>query len=174
MTSLKNLPPHVVRELRRHIAPSSRVATAAHPPTGAPTHPVLKSRPTLRSVLVGCTLFTAAAASLPVVLYYWVGGLNDRDSPLTAPQVRRGAFNNSGTRDVGRDPEWNFASGTHAQQKGYGGENNNNNANNVEDQGQQQRRPFPLPGEYHAMSNSDMQKHQDKIEAFAHGKGKNN
>lgn len=121
----------------------------------------------MRSVVIGCTLFTAAAASLPLAMYYWVGGLNDKDAPLTAPQVRRGAFQNSGTRDVGRDPNWDFSDGTYknkAAASGYQG---------IYDENERQQQQS-LPGEFLAMPAKDMKKHEEKIEAFARGRGKNN
>jgi hypothetical protein len=97
---------------------------------------------------------------LPVVLYYWVGGLTDKDQPLTAPQVRRGAFVNSGTRDVGRDPDYDFATGTHPLQQHHGANELNKTAS--------------LPGEFLAMPAQDLAKHEEKLQAFARGVGKNN
>jgi hypothetical protein len=98
---------------------------------------------------------------LPVVLYYWVGGLTDKDQPLTAPQVRRGAFVNSGTRDVGRDPDYDFATGTHPLQQHHGANELNKTA-------------ASLPGEFLALPARDLAKHEEKMQAFARGVGKNN
>jgi hypothetical protein len=49
----------------------------------------------------------------------WVGRLNDKDEALTAAQIRRGAFNNSGSRDVGRDPNWDFSKGLYKKDADY-------------------------------------------------------
>jgi hypothetical protein len=38
---------------------------------------------------------------------------------LTHAQIRRGAFNNSGSRDVGKDPMWDFSKGVRKQDKEY-------------------------------------------------------
>lgn len=63
--------------------------------------------------LAACVTFTAMAAALPYYATKWIGNLNARDDPLTAAQTRRGAFNNSGTRDVGKDPAWDFDTGSY-------------------------------------------------------------
>jgi hypothetical protein len=157
--ALKSLPPHVARELRRHIAPSAAAASTRQ----ATAQLRLAEQQRNRFVLIGCTLFTMAAGSMPLILYYWIGGLNDADRPLTAPQVRRGAFQNSGSRDVGKDPDWDFPTGTHRLRAGYG---------NAEGTATGDARP--LPAEFLAMAPSDLKKVEDKIEAFAKGRGKNN
>lgn len=154
MSSLKSLPPHVARELRRHISPKPLLKP------GVLLKELYEERKSsVRSVLVGCVVFTAAAASLPLAAHYWVGGLNDKDEPLTAPQVRRGAFQNSGTRDVGRDPNWDFNTGQYKKATGYSAMYENEKR---------------LPGEYLAMPANDLKKHEEKLEAFAKGAGKNN
>ena len=55
-----------------------------------------------------------------MLAWWWIGHLNERDDPLTAAQTRRGAFLNSGTRDIGPDPDWDFQKGQHKFEKGYG------------------------------------------------------
>jgi hypothetical protein len=176
MSALKNLPPHVARELRRHISPHPLPkrrpppgggAVAASATGGGPAEAAeaaaaqqQQQQQRVRSVLAGCVAFTVAAGSLPLVATYWIGGLTDKDGPLTAPQVRRGAFQNSGTRDVGRDPNWDFATGQYKKDSGYAAMYEN-----------ERRR---LPGEFLAVSEKDLQKHEEKIEAFAMGRGKNN
>mmetsp|Transcript_20134 Transcript_20134/g.36325 ORF Transcript_20134/g.36325 Transcript_20134/m.36325 type:complete len:88 (-) Transcript_20134:76-339(-) len=35
----------------------------------------------------------------------------DSDDPLTGSQVQRGPFLNTGSKDVGRDPEWDLKQG---------------------------------------------------------------
>lgn len=158
---LKSLPPHVARELRRHIAPSASSASTRQ----AIAQLRLAEQQRNRHVLIGCTLFTMAAGSMPLILYYWIGGLYDADRPLTAPQVRRGPFQNSGSKDIGRDPDWDFPTGTHRLRAGYGNAEDNDTSNNSSQ---------PLPAEYLAMAPSDLKKVEDKIEAFAKGRGKNN
>jgi hypothetical protein len=104
----------------------------------------------------------STAASFPLVATWWIT-LNEKDAPLTAAQVRRGAFNNSGTRDIGKDPNWNFQTGEYKKDAGYYAmfqEEHNNNKR--------------MPGEFLAMPSESMQKHQQKIEDFAKGKARNN
>ena len=38
---------------------------------------------------------------------------------LTHAQIRRGAFNNSGSRDAGKDPHWDFKTGTRIKDESY-------------------------------------------------------
>ena len=38
---------------------------------------------------------------------------------LSAAQIRRGAFNNSGSRDAGKDPYWDFKTGTRRNDTDY-------------------------------------------------------
>lgn len=38
---------------------------------------------------------------------------------LSAAQIRRGAFNNSGSRDAGKDPHWDFKTGTRRNDPDY-------------------------------------------------------
>ena len=87
--------------------------------------------------------------------------MNEKDAPLTAAQVRRGAFNNSGTRDVGKDPNWDFSNGTYKKDAGYYAM--------FQEEGNNKR----MPGEFLAMPSETLQKHQQKIEDFAKGKARN-
>lgn len=61
---------------------------------------------------VGCGLFTLAAASLPYFMTRSVKPMHTRDESLNSAQIRRGPYLNSGSRDVGIDPKWNFQTGT--------------------------------------------------------------
>jgi hypothetical protein len=70
-------------------------------------------------VLVGTLTFLGFACSIPFWAMKWVGRLNDKDEGLTAAQIRRGAFNNSGSRDVGRDPKWDFTKGMYKKDADY-------------------------------------------------------
>ena len=68
-------------------------------------------------VLWGCVGFVGCAASLPYWATHTISNLTDRDEALTAAQVRRGAFQNSGTHDAGRDPNWE--NGKYIYSKGF-------------------------------------------------------
>jgi hypothetical protein len=114
------------------------------------------------TVLAGCT---------PLFLYYWIKPLNESDIPLTAPQVRRGAFQNSGSKDVGKDADWDFQTGTHKLRAGYGNIATDNEANT---EGTTGKNTNTLPAEFLAMAPNELKKVEDKIEAFAKGRGRNN
>jgi len=109
MSALNKLPPHVARELRRHISP---------PPLKRNPLPNEQNSSSLRWVVGGCLALVGTAASFPLIATWWIS-LNDRPEALTANQVRRGAFNNSGSRDVGRDPDYDFEKGEHKLKSGY-------------------------------------------------------
>ena len=49
--------------------------------------------------------------AVPYFFMNWIQPLTERDSELTGSQIRRGAFNNSGSRDAGKDPYWDFKRG---------------------------------------------------------------
>lgn len=105
------IPPHVLRELRRHVTkPSSTTRASTLTESSS-----LKSNSTLVAVLG----FLGFSCSIPFLAMQWVGRLNDKDDPLTAAQVRRGAFNNSGTRDIGKDPKWDFKRGIYKKDEDY-------------------------------------------------------
>mmetsp|Transcript_12482 Transcript_12482/g.28938 ORF Transcript_12482/g.28938 Transcript_12482/m.28938 type:complete len:122 (+) Transcript_12482:56-421(+) len=85
----RKIPSHMTRELQRHVASSSTTTKKNHSGTAI--------------FVVG---FVAVAASVPFLCVQWIGNLNNRDESLSASQIRRGAFNNSGSKDIGRDPKW--------------------------------------------------------------------
>lgn len=154
--AFQNLPPHVVRELKRHVSPKP-----------LPKYNVLlkemqeERKQRIRKILTGCVLFTTAAASIPLVAHYWLGGsLHEKEDGLTHSQNRRGAFLNSGSKDVGRDPNWDFKTGEYKKDAGYYAI--------FQNEGKK------LPAEYLPMPEKDLKKHEEKIEAFARGEGKNN
>ena len=62
-------------------------------------------------VLAGCLALTATMTIVPYAFINWIRPLSERDDALTGSQIRRGAFNNSGSRDVGKDPYWDFRRG---------------------------------------------------------------
>lgn len=95
----RKIPQNIARELKRHVQkPNSSNNNNSNKKAKA---------------LLGCIAFTGMAAALPYYATKWIGNLNSRDEALTAAQTRRGAFNNSGTRDVGKDPQWDFSTGTY-------------------------------------------------------------
>mmetsp|Transcript_18325 Transcript_18325/g.22008 ORF Transcript_18325/g.22008 Transcript_18325/m.22008 type:complete len:132 (-) Transcript_18325:158-553(-) len=114
----QKISPELQRELRRHVARTSiptkqtlrnQAASDAH--AGNPTSPSSSSPG--GKVLVGCLALTGFALSMPAISMWWIGGLVQKDTELTAAQTRRGAFMNSGTRDAGKDPNWDFSNGTY-------------------------------------------------------------
>lgn len=111
----------------------------------------------MKLALGGSLLLTATAGSFPLLATWWIGNLNQRDEALTAPQVRRGAFQNSGTRDIGKDPEWDFEKGLHKTKSGYAAIAEEENARQ-------------LPGEFLALGPKEMKKHEQDLVDFATGK----
>ena len=156
-TSLKHLPPAVARELRRHISPRPLPKVTA----ASKLHEEARQSSSMRRVVLGCVAFTATAGCIPLAAWYWIGGLNDRDEPLTSSQVRRGAFMNTGTRDVGRDPDWEGGVHKLKTEAGY--------AALVE----QEKETRKLSGEFLALPAEQMQKHEEKMKAFAEGRSRN-
>lgn len=159
-SKLKNLPPHVLRELKRHVSPTpmkpSAGQHASRGPTAAPGSKQ-KMGTGMKLALGGSLLLTATAGSFPLLATWWIGNLNQRDEALTAPQVRRGAFQNSGTRDIGKDPEWDFEKGLHKTKSGYAAIAEEENARQ-------------LPGEFLALGPKEMKKHEQDLVDFATGK----
>jgi hypothetical protein len=93
------IPPHIARELQRHVG---KARVAAPKATSAASSSAGSNK-----VLIGCLSFLGFSISIPFLAMEWVGGsLTDKEDALTAAQVRRGAFLNSGSRDAGRDPNW--------------------------------------------------------------------
>lgn len=109
------IPPHVARELRRHLVKQS--PPLSNPSTG--TSSSAGNSDTASSVfssvppkaLAGCLALTATMTLVPFAFMNWIRPLSDREDALTKSQIRRGAFNNSGSRDAGIDPYWDFKNG---------------------------------------------------------------
>ncbi|CAN0099392.1 unnamed protein product [Ascophyllum nodosum] len=62
-----------------------------------------------RNTIVGIAVcgFAAAMASIPfIVRKRMTKSLYDSEEGLTGSQIQRGAFMNSGSKDVGRDDDW--------------------------------------------------------------------
>uniref|UniRef100_A0A6S9ILF6 Uncharacterized protein n=1 Tax=Ditylum brightwellii TaxID=49249 RepID=A0A6S9ILF6_9STRA len=109
------IPPHLARELRRHLPKkTSAVASGTNAGSKGGEDGFRKMK-----TFIGCCVFTAGTASIPFWAMKWIAPLNERDEALTHAQIRRGAFNNSGSRDVGKDPMWDFRTGTRIKDKGY-------------------------------------------------------
>eukprot|EP00558_Chaetoceros_sp_UNC1202_P011609 CAMPEP_0197239640 /NCGR_PEP_ID=MMETSP1429-20130617/6089_1 /TAXON_ID=49237 /ORGANISM="Chaetoceros sp., Strain UNC1202" /LENGTH=133 /DNA_ID=CAMNT_0042699095 /DNA_START=73 /DNA_END=471 /DNA_ORIENTATION=+ len=108
MTASRKVPEHIARELRRHVKPKPGQSNSSSSGNGSKV-----------STLIGCAAFIGVTASMPLLAMKWIQPLSDRDEALTQAQTRRGAFNNSGTRDVGRDPNWDFKTGTRIKNKEY-------------------------------------------------------
>ena len=108
--NLKQLPPEVRRELLRHVKPLAGGRTAEN---------TTNNKKSSTKMLLGCTAFVGCAASLPYWATQTIGNLTDRDEALTAAQVRRGAFLNSGSQDAGRDENWDWKNGKYIYTKGF-------------------------------------------------------
>lgn len=158
-SKLKNIPPHVLRELKRHVSPKPLPKTGGAATAAASGGERRKMSNSMKAALGGTILLTATAASFPLLATWWIGNLAQKEDPLTAPQVRRGAFLNSGTRDMGRDPEWDFEKGLHKSKSGYVA---------IAEEEQSRR----LPGEFLALGSKQMEKHEQDLADFAHGKKK--
>mmetsp|Transcript_2689 Transcript_2689/g.5810 ORF Transcript_2689/g.5810 Transcript_2689/m.5810 type:complete len:167 (+) Transcript_2689:216-716(+) len=125
--AFKKLSPEVRRELLRHVKPSAAASTSFAKQSAE--HLRRKNErleevgsnrsKSARYWLWGCVGFVGAAATLPYFATKKIGNLTGRDDPLTAAQVRRGAFNNSGSRDAGKDPNWNLKTGQYVYPKGF-------------------------------------------------------
>lgn len=109
---LKNLPPDVARELLRHVKPNPRLAKTT-------TSNNNKNSSSSTKVLLGCTAFVAFAGSLPYWATQTIGNLTEKEEALSAAQVRRGAFMNSGSKDAGKDPNWDWKNGRYVYPKGF-------------------------------------------------------
>lgn len=153
---LKNLPPHVLRELKRHVSPKPLKTSGAR--QAGQEQQKQKMGTGMKMALGGTILLTATASSFPLLATWWIGNLSQKDDALTAPQVRRGAFLNSGTRDVGKDPEWDFQKGVHKSKSGYAAI------------AEEEKAARNLPAEFHALGPKHMEKHEQELIDFATGK----
>ena len=116
----QKIPPYVTAELRRHVAASKAQARGnASSGDSAKAGKEGGGGWSKGATLAACCAFTAAAGSIPYLVMKHFKPLNEREEALTHAQIRRGAFMNSGSRDVGKDPMWDFKTGTRIQDKGY-------------------------------------------------------
>lgn len=115
------LSPQIIKELRRHVksgkSPTGNSSVHSSIQLGGISEK--KGGRTHTVTILGCMVVIGVTASLPYVCTRLIGSLNERDAPLTYAQVRRGAFNNSGSKDIGKDPQWDFHTGTYIKDKEY-------------------------------------------------------
>jgi hypothetical protein len=74
------------------------------------------SNPSKHGRVVGAlALFLGATSMLPFYLHdrqrRLAGNLYSRDKPLSGNQIMRGPYVNTGSKDVGPDPDWDHATG---------------------------------------------------------------
>ena len=148
-SAFKNLPKSVARELARHVSKKP-----LKDPKLVLQELQAAREANNRRIFKGVLVFTGLAASIPVVSWIWLGGLVHQDDPLTQSQVRRGAFLNTGSRDVGRDPDWDVQTGEYTKKDEIG------YSDDVND----------LSGEFLAMNKEEYAKHKQQIEGFAKGR----
>jgi hypothetical protein len=108
MVAARKIPPHFARELKRHVIKQTQSSSSS----------TSHNNSTVKT-LFGCVAFAGVTASIPYFALQWIAPLNDREDALTHSQIRRGAFNNSGSRDAGRDPNWDFKTGTRIKNDEY-------------------------------------------------------
>lgn len=123
MTASRKIPSHIARELARHVKPLKPTSSGANSTASRPTeiyNETSRINNTIKTV-IGCFAFVSLTASIPFWAMKWIGPLNEKDGALTSAQIRRGAFNNSGSRDVGKDPNWDFKTGKRKKDKDYEG-----------------------------------------------------
>ena len=122
-SEFSKLPKDVQRELLRHVKPSpSTVSSQQWKVNGSASssqaYNSTKNKGATK-VLLACTVFMGCAASIPYIATAWITNLTDRDDPLTRAQVRRGAFQNSGSIDAGKDPNWDWKQGKYVYPPGF-------------------------------------------------------
>ena len=86
------IPPHVARELKRHVVKQQQKTTSSSSPNS--------NGSSSSKVLAGVLALTGTMTVVPYLFINWIQPLTDRDEELTQSQIRRGAFNNSGSRKV--------------------------------------------------------------------------
>mmetsp|Transcript_8415 Transcript_8415/g.12647 ORF Transcript_8415/g.12647 Transcript_8415/m.12647 type:complete len:157 (-) Transcript_8415:64-534(-) len=125
MTVTRKIPRHVARELARHVKKSTPQLSSPPPSSSSSKNKYWYDSKSnnvntgkLKTV-AACFAFVGITAQVPLWAMKWIGPLNEKDGALTGSQIRRGAFNNSGSRDVGKDPNWDFRTGTRKKDKEY-------------------------------------------------------
>jgi hypothetical protein len=105
------IPPHVARELRRHVAKSKPNAASSSSSSATSNNNSADSSFSRPKVVAGCVALAGTFYAVPYLFINWIQPLSERESALKGGQIRRGAFNNSGSKDVGKDPYWDFKRG---------------------------------------------------------------
>lgn len=113
MTASRKVPEHIARELKRHVQRNAKNSSGGRSGSNGNDN---KSH---LSTFLGCAAFIGVTASVPFFAMHWIRPLSERDEALSRSQIRRGAFNNSGSKDVGKDPNWDFRTGTRIKNKEY-------------------------------------------------------
>ena len=80
-------------------------------------------RPRNAPLVLGLVAFTGLMAAVPLILQRrhqrLTGGVTlvESERGLSTGEVRRGVYHNTGSKDVGADPDWNMAKGLYKGQK---------------------------------------------------------
>ena len=61
---------------------------------------------------LGLVAFGGMMMAVPLVVTKISKPMISSDSPLTGSQIQRGVFMNTGSKDAGRDPDWNLQTRT--------------------------------------------------------------
>ena len=89
---------------------AKRCTRATHKSRTAPDAADAMSARGKALTLVGVVTLAGTMFAVPMWIKNRMGGsLTAKDGELTGSQVQRGQFMNSGSRDVGRDPDWDGA-----------------------------------------------------------------
>ncbi len=121
MTASRKIPAHIARELARHVKKKTPPLSSSGGSSGNHNNRNNNTSTNTGKIktVIGCFAFVGITAQIPLWAMKWIGPLNEKDGALTGSQIRRGAFNNSGSRDVGKDPMWDFKTGTRKKDKDY-------------------------------------------------------
>jgi hypothetical protein len=93
---------------------TAAAATASSTPISPRSVPRSAPRKQGKAVMIGLAVFIACGFSFPFWLHHHnasSGNHYTASKPLTSSQVMRGAYMNTGTRDIGPDPTWHAKHG---------------------------------------------------------------
>ena len=91
--------------------------------SSASSGPGRPPKPRNLPLVLGLVAFTSLMAAVPLLLQRrharLTGGVSlmNKEDGLTTGEVRRGVYLNTGSRDVGADPDWDTKSGLYKGQK---------------------------------------------------------
>lgn len=117
MTAARKISQNISKELQRHVQRQTK--SRFQPGKGSFNDSTNGTSSKKLRTFFGCVGFVGLTASLPLWFMKWIEPLNERDGVLTQAQIRRGAFNNSGSRDAGKDPNWDFRKGVRKKDEEY-------------------------------------------------------